>query len=326
MNEIITSKIKVFTQWGNAKEVPMYQDSKLENTYVIGDVHGCFHTLQNLVAHLPNDAELIFVGDLCDKGNFSKEVIAFVVEGGHACVKGNHEYLMQTYLEDAILHDKHSPWSEDKRYGGLSTLESYQDDHDKMHEHLEWVRKLPIYIERDNYFITHGFALPFYAHRGNPAYNKEYLLNRYEKGKYTHNDEVDVSEVINIFGHCVFDEVVSGENFYGIDTGCSYGKKLTAIQLGTMQFIQEPMDAKDSNYRMKKMELQHLEDILHDSLELDELVRHIDTKFIHFDLVSTEVASHIVTTYGDNGVTTVHEMLEKKQMFVRQVSEVVEGL
>jgi len=299
----------------------MNQDSTLENTYVIGDVHGCFHTLQNLVARLPKDAELIFVGDLCDKGNFSKEVIAFVAEGGHACVKGNHEYLMQTYLEDAILHDIHSPWSLDKRYGGINTLESYQHDHTKMLEHLEWIKNLPIYIERDRYFITHGFALPFHAHRGDPEYNKEYLLNRYKKGM-----QVDASEVINIFGHCVFDEVVSGENFYGIDTGCSYGKKLTALQLGTMQLTQEPMDAKDSNYRMKKMELQHLEEILHDSLELDELVSHIDIKFSDFDLVSTEVASHIVTTYGDDGVTTVHQMLEKKQVFVRQVSEVVEGL
>jgi len=62
---------------------------------------------------------------------------------------------------------------------------------------------------------------------------------------------------------------------------------------------QEPMDARDSDYRMKKMELQHLEDILHDSITLDELVNHIDTKFVHFDLVYTELASHIVTTYGD---------------------------
>ncbi|WP_295422266.1 metallophosphoesterase [Sulfurovum sp.] len=298
----------------------MHTDKNLENTYVIGDVHGCFHTLQNLVARLPKDAELIFVGDLCDKGKFSKEVIAFVAEGGHACVKGNHEYLMQTYLEDALIHDIQSPWSEDKRYGGLSTLESYQDDHATMLEHLEWVKNLPIYIEKGRYFITHGFALPYYAHRGDPAYNKEYLLNRYKIGM-----QVEDTEVINIFGHCVFDEVAKGKNFYGIDTGCSYGKKLTAIQLGTMRITQEPMDARDSDYRMKKMELQHLKDILHDTLALDELVRHIDSKFAHFDLISTEVASHIVTTYGEDGVSIVHEMLEKKQVFVRQVKEVVEG-
>ncbi len=179
----------------------MHTDNNLDNTYIIGDIHGCFYTLQNLIARLPNDAEFIFVGDLCDKGYFSKEVIAFVVDNGHACVKGNHEYLMETYLEDAILNDKHSPWSSDKRYGGLVTLESYKNDHVKMLEHLNWVKNLPTYLERDKYFITHGFALPFYEHRGNPDYNREYLLNRYEVGM-----QVDNEEVINIFGHCVFDE------------------------------------------------------------------------------------------------------------------------
>ena len=39
-----------------------------------------------------------------------------------SCVKGNHEHLMETYLEDAIFNQKHSPWSSDKRYGGIVTI------------------------------------------------------------------------------------------------------------------------------------------------------------------------------------------------------------
>ena len=293
-------------------------ERKLDNTYVIGDVHGCFYTLQNLVSCLPKDAELIFVGDLCDKGYFSKEVITFVVDNGHACVKGNHEYLMQTYLEDAIIHDKHSPWSSDKRYGGLPTLDSYQNDHAKMLEHLEWIKGLPIYLERDKYFITHGFALPFYAHRGNPEYNREYLLNRYEKGM-----QVDNEEVINIFGHCVFDEVVSGENFYGIDTGCSYGKKLTAIQLGTMKCYQEPMDARDSDYHIKELKLTHIE-LPHDEHTIINLRIHIDILFTEFDVVSTEVVEYIVERFGETGKLEIESMLEKKQIFMRQAKNVLE--
>ena len=296
----------------------MCKERKLDNTYVIGDVHGCFYTLQNLVSRLPKDAELIFVGDLCDKGYFSKEVITFVVDNGHACVKGNHEYLMQTYLEDAIIHDKHSPWSSDKRYGGLPTLDSYQNDHAKMREHLEWIKGLPIYLERDKYFITHGFALPFYAHRGNPEYNREYLLNRYEKGM-----QVDSGEIINIFGHCVFDEVVSGENFYGIDTGCSYGKKLTAIQLGTMKCYQEPMDARDSDYHIKELKLTHIE-LPHDKHTIIDLRIHIDILFTEFDVVSTEVVEYIVERFGETGKLEIESMLEKKQIFMRQAKNILE--
>lgn len=296
----------------------MKDSKKLENTYVIGDVHGCFYTLQNLIAKLPDDADLIFVGDLCDKGNYSKQVIEFVIAGDHPCVKGNHEYLMEKYLLDAVHHDIHSPWSTDYRYGGIATYESYLGDHETMHRHLEWIAGLPTFLQVDKFFITHGFALPFYEHRNNEAFHNDFLLNRYEEGMH-----VPPSDVINIFGHCVFDEVVSGENFYGIDTGCSYGKNLTAIQLGSMKLIQVPMDERDSNYRITEMQLHHLQDIIEQETHISELVEHIDAKFESFDLVSTEVASYIVSSYGKEGVMTIHQMLEKKQLFMKQAKKVI---
>lgn len=294
-------------------------DVEIENIYVIGDVHGCFHTLQNLISRLPKDAELIFVGDLCDKGNFSKDVIDFVIENGYACVKGNHEHLMETYLVDVIYHNKHSPWSSDKRYGGMVTIDSYQGDQNKMLSHLEWIKSLPTYLKIDKYFITHGFALPFYEHRDNPSSYNDYLLNRYEKGMYIENDEI-----INIFGHCVFDEVVSGDNFYGIDTGCSYGKKLTAIQLGTMKCYEEIMDPRDSDYSIKELKLNHI-DLPYDKHTLSNLSMHIDALFTDFDLVSTEVAEYIVNKFGDQGKKEIENMLEKKQLFMKQAKKVLES-
>jgi len=50
----------------------------MKKTFVIGDVHGCFYTLMDLVKKLPKNSEMIFTGDLCDKGFYSKEVIEFV--------------------------------------------------------------------------------------------------------------------------------------------------------------------------------------------------------------------------------------------------------
>ena len=292
----------------------------IENIYIIGDVHGCFHTLQNLIKKLPEDAELIFVGDLCDKGNFSKEVIEFVISNGYACVKGNHEHLMEKYLHDAVNHNIHSPWSSDYRYGGIATYESYKSDHETMQKHLEWISNLPMYIELDKFFITHGFALPFYENRNDEAFYNDFLLHRYEKTM-----EIPTTEIVNIFGHCVFDEVVSGENFYGIDTGCSYGKKLTALKLENMQLLQEPMDSRDSNYKITEMKMHHIEGVIQGSVHISELISHIDTRFSDFDLVSTEVASYIVSTYGEDGVNTIHQMLEKKQLFMKQAKRVLES-
>lgn len=81
----------------------------MKKRYVIGDVHGCFFTLNNLLEKLPKDAEIIFVGDLCDKGNFSKEVIDLVIKNGYQCVKGNHEHLMEIYMQDAVYEGKENP-------------------------------------------------------------------------------------------------------------------------------------------------------------------------------------------------------------------------
>ncbi len=296
----------------------MHNETKIENTYVIGDVHGCFHTLKNLLLQLPKDAELIFVGDLCDKGNFSKDVINFVMKNEYLCVKGNHEHLMQKYMYDAVIHDKHSPWSSDKRYGGLVTLQSYVDDRACMIEHLKWVENLPTYIEVGPYFITHGFALPFHEHRDNPAYYDDYLLNRYEEGMKVE----DSRDVINIFGHCVFDEVISGKAFYAIDTGCSYGNKLTAIQLGTMKLYQEPMDGKDSAYRIKELKLSHLDN----KNTIESFIKHVDDRFVDFDLVSSEVARHIAETFGEAGKKEIHNMLEKGQLFMKQAKKILENL
>ena len=92
------------------------------NTYVIGDIHGCFNTLIKLLKQLPQDAKLIFVGDLCDKGNFSKETMEFVINNNHTYIKGNHEYLFYNYARDSILRDKHGKWT--NTYGGKRTISS----------------------------------------------------------------------------------------------------------------------------------------------------------------------------------------------------------
>ncbi len=285
------------------------------NTYVIGDVHGCLYTLKKLIAKLPKDAEIILVGDLCDKGLHSKEVIEYIMSQNYQCVKGNHEHLMQKYLNDAVLNKSHSPWSEDYRYGGIQTFISYLDDHESMKKHLDWIKNLPTYIQKANYFITHGYALPFYEHKDNIEYYNNFLLNRYEKGM-----EVPKSKVINIFGHCVFDEVIEHESFYAIDTGCSYGKKLTAIELGSMKIIQESMDNRDSTYSIVELELSHIHHCENKN-NLEALVEYIDLEFKNFDVVSTEVAALIVDEFGESGRKEIANMLEKKQLFIKQAKK-----
>ncbi len=219
----------------------------IENTFVIGDVHGCFNTLLKLLKQLPKDANLIFVGDLCDKGNFSKETIEFVMNNNHTCIKGNHEYLFYNYVRDAIFRDKHNMWSTNKVYGGMRTVNNYKDEPDLIQKHIEWIETLPHFLEFDNYFITHGFGLPYYSRRYEDQVKRKLMVNRVHEDSYKQDwEDINQHQVINIFGHCKFDEVLVEEKYYGIDTGCVYGNKLTALQLGSMKIYEEPLDERDT--------------------------------------------------------------------------------
>jgi len=217
----------------------------MKNSYIIGDIHGCYNTLLKLVEKLPKDAKLIFVGDLCDKGNFSKEVISFVKDNNHLAVKGNHEVLMQTHIEKAIAGED-GQWNSNDVFGGDKTVRSYEHSADLLKEHLEWIDGLPIYIEIENYFITHGYGLPYYQRKDEKKYERAILSNRVDVDEYK-DDWEDVSsyEMVNVFGHCAFDEVKRGENYIGIDTGCVYGRKLTALNLGTGEIVDTAVDGRD---------------------------------------------------------------------------------
>lgn len=221
----------------------------IENTYVIGDVHGCFYTLQKLLEKLPSDAEIIFVGDLCDRGLHSKEVIELVMNNNYHCVRGNHDDYMITHIQECMDNrDLCVRWKDKDYMGGKETLQSYKNHYEIMLKHIEWLETLPRYIELENYFLTHGFCLPYYQKRDEERSHIGLLKNRIsDEEEWGHDWEKNWRDydIINIFGHTDYDEVEIGENYYGIDTGCVFGRKLTAIQLGTMNIYQVETDVRD---------------------------------------------------------------------------------
>jgi len=225
----------------------------IENTYVIGDVHGCFNTLKKLIDKLPKDANLIFVGDLCDRGRYSKEVITLVIQNNYQVILGNHDHYM---LEHAIesINGIDNRWFREDYMGGKETMHSYKNDTATLHTHLTWLKTLPPYILLEGYFITHGFGLPYFQRRNSSTAHIGLLKNRISDEKDWGDDWEENWQnykVINIFGHTDYDEVEVGSNYYGIDTGCAYGKKLTAIELGSMRIIEEKTDENDLNSQDK---------------------------------------------------------------------------
>jgi hypothetical protein len=71
----------------------------MSRTVIVGDVHGCFRELQDLLAcvGLTQDDRLFFVGDLVGRGPDTLSVLALVRRVGAVVVRGNHEQKLLGY-------------------------------------------------------------------------------------------------------------------------------------------------------------------------------------------------------------------------------------
>lgn len=229
-------------------------------TAVIGDVHGCLTELQELVARFdpqPSD-QIVFVGDLLDKGPYPAETVGYVRSLGALMVLGNHE-------------EKHLRWRqhEDRRRVNSKYVnpmrplrpEAARANEALSVEDVEWLRGLPTFLEvAPGWVVVHGglFSLSLQAHQANKKTSEECRRLRWldaagkhaavtydEEGRPTMSEEGvrHWTEVYDgtynvIYGHEAFslsdpriDRKPQGTACYGIDTGVVHGGRLTAIVL-----------------------------------------------------------------------------------------------
>ncbi len=68
---------------------------------VIGDIHGCYHTLTRLYKEIKTkhpDIPIYSVGDLVDRGKFSFEVVEFIKENEIVFTAGNHDLMFYYFF------------------------------------------------------------------------------------------------------------------------------------------------------------------------------------------------------------------------------------
>ena len=122
---------------------------------VIGDVHGCYYTLKELVDKIKNkypNIKIFCVGDLVDRGNNSFEVIEFVVAEKIQCVIGNHDFMFYSNMRDPYSLMAKS-WNHN---GAETTLASYKDKLNQMDKHLDLIINSPLFYNLDDCFISHA--------------------------------------------------------------------------------------------------------------------------------------------------------------------------
>lgn len=209
-------------------------------TIIIGDVHGCADELEELLDTLafePARDALYFVGDLLARGPFSVRVLELVAQLGRS-VRGNHE-------ERLLRADQQ------RRRGERVQLHPLQEALYEQLEPAHWtlLRSLPLSIALPAHGlrIVHAGLVP-----GVPLQRQEpaLMLNirsldpsgkpsvRFGKSWAPHWTGPEQL----IFGH----NAVAGlqlERFAtGLDTGCVYGKELTALVLSAGEPVPEPKE------------------------------------------------------------------------------------
>ena len=203
--------------------------------FAIGDIHGCLWSLEKLLNILPvnwGKDLVIFLGDYIDRGPDPKGVIEKMLElkelYGDKIIplKGNHEWMFERFLKgidvDIFLYN-----------GGGATLKSYYKDGELKipEEHLNFLKELKLYYETEDYIFVHAGLRPG---KKLEEQNEEDLLWIRESFYFS---EYKFPKTI-VFGHTPFPVPLILNDRIGIDTGCVYGGKLTAIELPSKKIYQ----------------------------------------------------------------------------------------
>lgn len=215
----------------------------MQKLIIYGDIHGClpeFKKLRDQINPQKNDIE-VCVGDIITKGTHSIETLRFIQENSILSVLGNHEDKIIRYL-----NHQESP----KKNPIILDIDEQQIVDHLMPEDIEFLRSLPLFLRFDHIKVIHGglqnsMFLESLSKRDQQKLLRLRYLNRdghfVAHGEETEDsifwaDVYDGNQGFVIYGHQHFDEPKISKHAIGIDTGCVYGNKLSAIVFeGTME-------------------------------------------------------------------------------------------
>jgi bis(5'-nucleosyl)-tetraphosphatase (symmetrical) len=123
----------------------------MSKIYAVGDVQGCAPSLKALVKKLPKKSNLIFLGDLVNRGPDSlgalRQLKSLQESGRAECLLGNHD--LHLLAIDAGLRNTK----------GLDTVDAILKAPDRK-ELINWIRKRPMALSNGTVLTVHAGVLP----------------------------------------------------------------------------------------------------------------------------------------------------------------------
>ncbi|WP_213005562.1 metallophosphoesterase family protein [Paractinoplanes toevensis] len=206
----------------------------MRRTVIIGDIHGCFDELAQLLdrVDLRPDDLLVGAGDLVDRGPAPGEVIRLFRERPNSiAVMGNHE---RKHVRGIFSYAQ--------EITRLQLGDTYA-------EAVDWMRTLPYYVETADVRVVHAAMLsgiPLAEQKqeilcGTTSGEKE-LAAMFPDGWWA-DHYTDTKPVV--FGHHVTgpDPLIRDRRIFGLDTGACHGGNLTALCLPGFTIHQVPARA-----------------------------------------------------------------------------------
>ena len=209
----------------------MLHGCKMGRTIVIGDIHGCYDELIELLNKLTLTSEdrVVAVGDLTVKGPKSREVLElFSTDPRFSSVLGNHDLSLVRHWRGENVSLKASQ---------AAVLAELQVPDDR---YLRYLASLPLLINLDSHVVVHAGVrpgVPLDQQSADDLIELRTLGEDRTSRKGTPWYEVYEGPPTALFGHWPAPQPRVFSHAIGIDTGCVYGGQLTAYVLETGEFF-----------------------------------------------------------------------------------------
>lgn len=219
--------------------------------YAIGDVHGCYSELIELIDLIDkdrgdDDCKIVFVGDYVDRGPDSALVVEYLNQLRNQempgfefiFLKGNHEDMMIKALSGKGTRDDRDMFYYN---GGIKTMESYEEHYLTFKDHEAFFASLPRYHRHGDFLFVHAGLAPLLDKTIEEATSFTSWLDHdpclWSRSWNDYDGEFPEG-VFVVHGHTPVPDVTFHANQVNIDTGCVFGKPnrdgyglLTAVRL-----------------------------------------------------------------------------------------------
>ena len=206
-------------------------------TFIIGDIHGCFTELQELLdkAGIADDDRIIALGDIVDRGPYAPQVLKFFCNStSRLSLMGNHER-------------KHVRGARHEVRLALSQIISRDQFGASYPQALTWMDAFPLFVDLPDAVLVHGYLEPgivLEEQRDSvlcgTMSGDQYLQSQYVQPWYALYDGVKPV----IVGH--HDHLRNSQPFiyrdrvYCLDTSCVHGGTLTGLLLPEFKIVSVP--------------------------------------------------------------------------------------